>query len=155
MSRPTCESLVERPSPQSGWTQWGKISFDGKDFTLLHGLESELPKESAYYYLAAAGVCEIEGQPRAGALLPTESLPPVAPDTLPPLSIAVPVAVMESQPEPITVATQTEQPWVWGIGVVLLLIIGGAAFTRARRKQTDTTPKPKGFTFNQGEDDNG
>jgi hypothetical protein len=148
MSRPTCESMTARPSPNDGWSQWGVLSADGQTFTPLHGLESALPKESAYYYLAAAGICEIEGQPRAGARLPTEQPTPTPEGDLTPIASTV----AEADPvAPVADATPSNSPpWVMGIGIVLVLIIGGAAFTRARRKQTDTTPQPKGFTFNQG-----
>lgn len=124
------------------------VSADGQTFTALHGLESALPLQSAYYYLAAAGICEIEGQPRVGAPMPTEGATPTPVGDLTPIS--GPVADVAPVSPRVDATPANSPPWVLGIGVVLVLIIGGAAFTRARRKQTDTTPKPSGFTFNQG-----
>lgn len=153
MSRPTCESMTARPSPNDGWSQWGVLSADGQSFTPLHGLESALPKESAYYYLAAAGVCEIEGQPRAGAPIPADQPTPSPVGDL--TSVASSVAEVAPVAPVVEAAPSNSPPWVLGIGVVLLIIIGGAAFTRARRKTSDITPKPGGFTFNHGGVDDG
>ena len=155
MTRPICESMTSRESAdQPGWSQWGVLSADGQSFTALYAVESGLPNPSAYYYLAAAGICDIQGQPRAGAPMPDEQpqVNPVAPQEQ-----QSPVDAAPSEVAPSDVAISSEslgtQPWVIGIGVVLLVIIGGAAFTRARRKQTDSTPPPKTFTFNEGADD--
>jgi hypothetical protein len=148
MIRPWCEEMTTRPA-QSGWQQWGVLSVDGKTFEPLYGLETALPRESALYYLAAAGICDIQGQPRAGAMMPSEPPAPVV------ANLPTPNPLIAEQP---LAAAETPQPqgtptWAWGIGAVLLLIVGGAAATRARRKQTDTTPQPQGFTFNKGDSD--
>ena len=158
MSRPVCETMTNRPSPnQDGWVQWGLLSGDGQTFTPLYPLEAALPDASAYYFLAAAGVCTVQGQPDAGALLPNEQ-PQVTPvQGQPPQTESEPPAALiedaPAMPSESTTVEDTTLPWAWGVGLVLLLIIGGAAFTRARRKQTDPTPPRKTFTFNKGADD--
>jgi hypothetical protein len=52
IARPWCEEMTTRPA-QSGWQQWGVLSVDGKTFEPLYGLETALPRESAFYYLVA------------------------------------------------------------------------------------------------------
>jgi hypothetical protein len=149
MTRPICEEMTTRPA-QPGWQQWGVVSADGQTFEPLYGLETALPRESALYYLAAAGICDIQGQPRAGAMMPVVEPAPIV-DQLP-----APTPVATEQPVPVAdlvPAPQGTPTWMWGVGLVLLLIVGGSAATRARRKQTDTTPKPQGFTFNKGDSD--
>lgn len=153
MNKPVCETMASRPADsQPGWSQWGVLSADGATFTPLHSLESALPTPSAYYYLAAAGICDVQGQPRAGAPMPEER-PHAAPVQPQEPVEASPVASASVVDEPIPVAGGGTPLWVMGIGVVLLVIVFGAAFSKARRKQTDTTPPPKGFTFNGGTDD--
>ena len=156
MSRPICETMTNRPAPgQDGWVQWGVLSADGQTFTPLYPLEAALPTPSAYYYLAAAGVCTVQGQPNAGALLPNDApqANPVTPQPQP-LETAANTVQVPMVADVTPAANNGGTPvWAWGVGLVLLLIAGGAAASKARRRQSGKTPPPKGFTFNQGESD--
>jgi hypothetical protein len=154
MNRPICEEMVSRPSDtQEGWSQWGVLSIDGQDFTPLYPLETNLPTPSALYFLAAAGICDIQGQPRAGQLMPDDGPAP----TVDGLGTGQQTEQPAETPTPIPHDELMEAGtpgWVWVVGLALIGVIGGAAFSRARREQTDTTPPPDtGYRFNQGGND--
>lgn len=91
MSKPICEELTTRPSPQPGYLEIGELSADGRIFTPVSVVGESLPRESQLYFVAAEGRCTIRGQDKVGQVAanpvpgvePASPVPAVAPPELP------------------------------------------------------------------------
>jgi hypothetical protein len=136
MSKPICEALTTRQSPQADYLEIGVLSADGETFRPVSVVGKGLPRESQLYYVAAEGNCIIRGQDRVGS---------IAPDVTPQLEPAEPLVavadVPQPTPEPATDSPISAPDWaVWGL--IGVLVVGGAAsmWTARRTKATDKTP---------------
>ena len=148
MSKPICEDLTTRQSPQPDYLEIGWLSADGQTFNPVSVVGKGLPRESQLYYVAAEGSCISRGHDRVGS---------IAPDVTPQLKPAEPLVAVAEVPQP-TPEPAADSPipipdWaVWAaVGVV---VIGGAAsmWTARRTKSTDKTPS-ENYTVRIGGDD--
>jgi len=138
-----CEDLTPVPSETQGWVQWSSVNADGS-VTPLYGLEAGQAEEVAFYYLSAAGICEIRGQNAQGQALP------VAPLTMEPAPVTGQVTAQGVDTEPIS---NYQFPGVWIVPVIVVGMAVGAWWSMRRTRATDPTPNNSfSISFNKEED---
>ena len=143
MPKRACESLVQRPGQTEGWTDWGYLqdTAEGQQFVSLnYGLESHLDQPTAFYHLAAAGLCEVKGKHLSGQMVADDPTPL----TLDPDSPVIEVAHEPPPPVPSPVDASGRDSIAATVFFVLVLLAALAAFiSDGITRKNDTTPKPE------------
>lgn len=147
MTRP-CESLVQRPGQIEGWTDWGYLqdTAQGQQFVSLnYGLEAHLDQPTAFYHLAAAGLCEVQGQHLSGQLIADDPAPLATDPDSPTANPVVEIAAHEPQPPVPSTEEANNRGDVIGTLIFALVILAAvAAFVSdTMTRKNDTTPKPE------------
>ena len=146
MPKRACESLVQRPGQTEGWTDWGYLqdTAQGQQFVSLnYGLESHLDQPTAFYHLAAAGLCEVQGKHLSGQMVAQDPTPLSLDPDSPSQNPVVEVAHDPPPPVPSPVEVNDRDSIAATVFFVLVLLAALAAFiSDGITRKNDTTPRP-------------